>query len=53
MKKNEYALLSANSLSIKIKWASETLLSDVLKDIVKSGKLEFKDGIYKNPNIEC
>ncbi len=50
--KNEYALLSANSLSIKIKWASETLLSDVLKDIVKSGKLEFKDGIYKNPNID-
>ncbi len=51
-KKNEYALLSANSLALKIKWASETLLSDVLKDIVKSGKLEFKDGIYKNPNID-
>jgi len=50
--KNEYALLSANSLTLKIKWASETLLSDVLKDIVKSGKLEFKDGIYKNPNID-
>jgi len=50
--KNEYALLSANSLAIKIKWASETLLSDVLKDIVKSGKLEYKDGIYKNPNID-
>ena len=50
--KNEYALLSANSLALKIKWASETLLSDVLKDIVKSGKLEFKDGIYKNPNID-
>lgn len=51
-KKNEYALLSANSLALKIKWASETLLSDVLKDIVKSGKLEFKEGIYKNPNID-
>jgi selenocysteine-specific elongation factor len=50
--KNEYALLSANSLSLKIKWASETLLKDVLEDIVKSGKLEFKDGIYKNPNID-
>jgi len=50
--KNEYALLSANSLALKIKWASETLLSDVLKDIVESGKLEFKDGIYKNPNID-
>ncbi len=51
-KKNEYALLSANSLALKIKWASETLLNDVLKDIVKSGNLEFKDGIYKNPNID-
>lgn len=50
--KNEYALLSANSLSLKIKWASETLLQEVLQDIVKSGKLEFKDGIYKNPNID-
>ena len=50
--KNEYALLSANSLALKIKWASETLLSDVLKDIVEEGKLEFKDGIYKNPNID-
>jgi len=50
--KNEYALLSANSLSLKIKWASETLLSYVLEDIVKSGQLEFKDGIYKNPNID-
>ncbi len=50
--KNEYALLSANSLALKIKWASETLLSDVLQDIVKSGQLEFKEGIYKNPNID-
>ncbi len=50
--KNEYALLSANSLSLKIKWASETLLNDVLQDILNSGKLEFQDGIYKNPNID-
>ena len=50
--KNEYALLSANSLSLKIKWASQTLLQEVLEDIVKSGKLELKDGVYKNPNID-
>jgi selenocysteine-specific elongation factor len=50
-KKNEYALLSSNSLSLKIKWASATLLKEVLEDLVKEGKLEFKDGIYKNPNI--
>ncbi len=45
--KNEYALLSANSLALKIKWASKALLSDVLKDIVKSGKLEFKTASIK------
>ena len=50
--KNEYALLSANSLALKIKWASETLLKDVLEELVKDEKLEFKDGIYKNPNID-
>jgi selenocysteine-specific elongation factor len=50
--KNEYALLSANSLALKIKWASETLLKDVLEELVKDKKLEFKDGIYKNPNID-
>ena len=50
--KNEYALLSANSLSLKIKWASQTLLQEVLDDIVQSGKLELQDGVYKNPNID-
>lgn len=51
-KKNEYALLSSNSLALKIKWASETLLKEVLEELVDEGKLEFKEGIYKNPNID-
>jgi selenocysteine-specific elongation factor len=51
-KKNEYALLSSNSLALKIKWASQTLLKEVLEELVSKGKLEFKDGIYKNPNID-
>ncbi len=50
-KKNEYALLSSNSLALKIKWASESLLKEVLEDLIKEGKLEYKDGVYKNPNI--
>jgi selenocysteine-specific elongation factor len=51
-KKNQYALLSANSLSLKIKWASETLLEEVLKEICESGVLTFENGIYKNANID-
>jgi selenocysteine-specific elongation factor len=51
-KKNQYALLSANSLSLKIKWASETLLEEVLKEICESGVLTLENGIYKNANID-
>lgn len=50
--KNQYALLSANSLSLKIKWASEGLLDEVLEDICTTGKLVLENGIYKNANIE-
>lgn len=50
--KNQYALLSANSLALKIKWASQTLLDDVLKDICASGKLVYENGIYKNAHID-
>lgn len=50
--KNQYALLSANSLALKIKWASESLLEEVLSDICDSGKLVLENGIYKNANID-
>ncbi|MBE0492359.1 MAG: selenocysteine-specific translation elongation factor [Sulfurospirillum sp.] len=51
-KKNQYALLSANSLNLKIKWASQSLIAQVLADICKSGKLVFENGIYKNASIK-
>ncbi|DAB32977.1 MAG TPA: selenocysteine-specific translation elongation factor, partial [Sulfurospirillum sp. UBA11407] len=50
--KNQYALLSANSLVLKIKWASQALLEEVLEEICKSGKLTFENGIYKNAHID-
>jgi selenocysteine-specific elongation factor len=50
--KNQYALLSANSLALKIKWASQALLEEVLEEICKSGKLTFENGIYKNAHID-
>lgn len=49
--KNRYALLSAASLSLKIKWASEELLKEVLEEICDQGKLVLENGIYKNTDI--
>ncbi len=51
-KKNKYALLSANSLSSKLKWASSTLLQDVLDNLCEEKFLSLENGIYKNANIE-
>jgi selenocysteine-specific elongation factor len=51
-KKNEYALLSANSLSLKLKWASISLLQVALDELCSEGILSFENGIYKNANIK-
>ena len=50
--KNTYALLSANSLSLKLKWASSSFVESVLKYLCDEGILAFYNGIYKNPNID-
>ena len=50
--RNEYALLSANSLSLKLKWASVNLLQDVLNKLCEENFLEFENGIYKSANVE-
>ena len=50
--KNSYALLSANSLSLKLKWASSSFIESVLKKLCHEGILAFANGIYKNPNID-
>lgn len=49
--KNQYALLSAKSISTKTKWASESLVEEILKNMVNSGKLKLENGIYKNAHI--
>ncbi|MCF6172952.1 MAG: selenocysteine-specific translation elongation factor [Campylobacteraceae bacterium] len=50
--KNRYALLSASSLSSKLKWASQSLLSDILEDLCKDEVLAFENGVYKNAKVE-
>jgi len=50
--KNAYALLSANSLSLKLKWASVALVESVLQKLCDEGILDFVNGIYKNAQID-
>ncbi|MDX1809242.1 MAG: selenocysteine-specific translation elongation factor [Sulfurospirillaceae bacterium] len=50
--KNQYALLSPASLSLKIKWASISLLHDILSELCDEGFLKLENGIYKNAAVE-
>ena len=50
--KNAYALLSASSLSLKLKWASIALVESVLQKLCDEGLLDFVGGIYKNAQID-
>ena len=50
--KNTYALLSANSLSLKLKWASTSFVESVLKELCEKNVLAFHNGVYKNPHID-
>lgn len=50
--KNTYALLSANSLSLKLKWASASFVESVLKELCEKNVLAFHNGVYKNPHID-
>lgn len=48
--KNPRALLSANSLSIRFKWASESFVEYTLKELLANGELIYEDGLYKSPS---
>ena len=50
--KNAYALLSANSLGSKLKWAGVKLLQSTLDKLCDEKHLCLENGIYKNPNIQ-
>ena len=50
--KNAYALLSANSISLKLKWASAALVESVLQKLCNEGTLSFQNGVYKNANVD-
>ncbi|HIM94870.1 MAG TPA: selenocysteine-specific translation elongation factor [Campylobacterales bacterium] len=50
--KNSHAMLSAKSLALKITWASEALISEVLQKLCDEKKLLLDNGIYRDPNID-
>ena len=49
---NQYAMLSAKSISLKIKWASTNLIQEVLDTLEKDSKVVLENGVYKNTNID-
>jgi selenocysteine-specific elongation factor len=49
--KNQYALLSAKSIALKTKWASEGLVKTILENMVSDDILKYENGIYKNATI--
>jgi len=49
--KNQYALLSAKSIALKTKWASEGLVARILENMVADGILKYENGIYKSAAI--
>jgi len=50
--KNPHALLSAKSLSFKLKWASEDLLKRVLQKLEDDDSIILNNGVYQSANIE-
>ncbi|WP_321467878.1 selenocysteine-specific translation elongation factor [Halarcobacter sp.] len=50
-KKNQFALLSNQSISLRLKWASESFIQTVLDGLEKDGILKKDKNLYKNPNI--
>ncbi len=50
--KNPYAFLSPNSLMLRMKWASESLIKIVLDTLVETDYLEIKKNIYKRVDID-
>lgn len=50
-RKNQYALLSANSISQRSKWASEKLSEEILQELVDERVLKYDNGIYKSAEI--
>lgn len=50
--KNQYALLSNSSISLRLKWASSLFIQSVLDDLEKEKFLEKKQNLYKNAKIK-
>lgn len=44
--RNKYALLSAQSLTLKIRWASIALCQRALDELLNEGQIEHKNGLY-------
>ncbi len=50
--KNQYALLSNSSIKLRLKWASESFIEVVLKELLQEEFLVKDGNLYQNANIE-
>jgi selenocysteine-specific elongation factor len=50
--KNQYALLSNASISLRLKWASTSFIQSVLDELVNENFLSRELNLYKNANIK-
>ncbi len=51
-RKNQFALLSNSSLSLRMKWASESFIDLALNQLLEEDFLEKDGNLYKNKNIK-
>ena len=50
--KNQYALLSATTISLKYTWASQNLAQKALDELLKSGFVKLNNGLYLKSDID-
>ncbi len=50
--KNQFALLSNTSISLRMKWASQSFIQTVLEELEKENFLKKDGNLYKNANIK-
>ena len=50
--KNQYALLSVVSINLRLKWASETIISKAIEDLIDENVLRKDGNLYVNANIK-
>ena len=52
VEKNEFALFSATSISLKLSWASESIAQKALDELESAGAITKNDGVYTKTGVD-